>query len=83
IDDIEIDNTNNKKVAITLDAATGLGGNAKFQTEGTGAPLTGKADDGTTDGTAATGGRTGDTRMPAGGIATIEVNCSTELEARK
>ncbi|CAG8599527.1 831_t:CDS:10 [Cetraspora pellucida] len=65
IDDIGIDNTDNKKVIITLGASTGLGGNAKFQTEGTGAPLT------------------ADSRIAAGGIDTIEVNCSTELEARK
>ncbi|CAG8456740.1 5754_t:CDS:10, partial [Racocetra fulgida] len=82
-DNIEIDNADKKKVTITLGTSTGLGGNAKFQTEGTGAPLTGKTDDGTTDGTAATGGRTNDTQMAASGIATIEVNCSTELEARK
>ncbi|CAG8798979.1 31260_t:CDS:2, partial [Racocetra persica] len=81
IDDIAIDG---KKVTITLDASKGLdNGNAKFQTEGTGTPLTGKADDGTTAGTAATGGRTANSRIAAGGIATIEVNCSTELEANE
>lgn len=89
---VAIDNVDKKKVTITLGASTGLGaGNARFQTETAATYLLGKADDGTTNGTRghirysrdSWGGRTPDSRVAAGGLATIEVNCKDELEAQK
>ncbi|HXU27552.1 MAG TPA: hypothetical protein VN698_09995 [Bacteroidia bacterium] len=49
---VNIDNADKKKVIVTLEASTGLGGNAKLQKEGSANALTGRNDANNADGTA-------------------------------
>ncbi|CAG8540059.1 8776_t:CDS:2 [Paraglomus brasilianum] len=49
---VNIDNADKKKVIVTLEASTGLGGNAKLQKEGSANALTGRNDANNADGAA-------------------------------